>query len=192
MIGEALLTGLIRFFVAGGVAILILIAACYVFRGIALYEIMKKRGFKYPWFAWVPVMCDYSMGLLYDDVRKKAGTKKSGLRIAMLVISAVIYAVVIASAICLIVFCGNISGMDAWGVIISILLDIIWVAISLAIFIILQIGLLVLQFMTLFIIYKEYSKDYIALFIFSLVIYMAHPFVLFALRKSDNQNKFEV
>lgn len=193
MIGEAFLTGLVTFFVAGGIGIFILIAVCYVFRGIGLYRIMKNRGFKHPWFAWVPVMCDYSMGLIYDDIRKKSGTaEKSGMRIAMIIISAAIYALVIAATISMIVSCGAIPNMNAWGVVFTILFDIIWVAISLAIFFIMQVGLLVLQFITLFVIYKEYSKNYIALFIFTLVVYMAHPFVLFALRKADGQSKFEI
>ena len=41
----------------------------YVFTGLGLYTIAKRRGIKHPWMAWVPVLNAWILGCISDQYR---------------------------------------------------------------------------------------------------------------------------
>ena len=55
------------------ICLCIMIFACifaiiaYIFKGISLYTLAKKRNLRYPWIAWIPMANRYLLGALIND-----------------------------------------------------------------------------------------------------------------------------
>lgn len=55
------------------ICLCIIIFACifaviaYIFKGISLYTLAKKRNLRYPWLAWIPMANQYLLGALIND-----------------------------------------------------------------------------------------------------------------------------
>ncbi len=61
----------------------------YVLRSQALYAIAKRRNIKGAWLVWVPVANNWIMGTIADDYNKTVVGKKTGWKIALLVVGIV-------------------------------------------------------------------------------------------------------
>ena len=61
----------------------------YVLRSQALYAIAKRRNIKGAWLVWVPVANNWIMGTIADEYNKKVADKKTGWKIALLVVGIV-------------------------------------------------------------------------------------------------------
>lgn len=77
--------------------------AVYIITAFSLYTIAQRRGIKYPWLAWIPVVSFWTLGAIADDYRWKTyGQKKArrkvllGTQIAMVVLVAILFVICIA------------------------------------------------------------------------------------------------
>lgn len=164
------------------VVLLLLVLACvvlfYVFQGIGLYTMGKRRGVQAPWLAWlVPA---FVVGAIADDYDERAKGKSLGLRWILLGLT--------LGTIVL----GNIG----WGGAVRYLLEdyyygygsysagsgIMVLLSSLA-----GIALLVFYYIALLRVYKSANpQSAVTLLVLSIIFPVIVPFVLFAQRKKDN------
>ena len=55
----------------------------YIFESIAIFRIMKQRNMENPGLAWVPIIHNYALGSVHDDIKREQG-KNSYLRFFLL------------------------------------------------------------------------------------------------------------
>ena len=60
----------------------------YVLYGVGLSTMLKRTGFKKPWFAWLPFSRDFALGCLADQHRDIFPPKKRGKKLLILSLAA--------------------------------------------------------------------------------------------------------
>ena len=60
----------------------------YIFESIAVFRMMKQRNMENPGLAWVPIIHNYAIGSVHDDIKREQG-KNSYLRFFMLACSVI-------------------------------------------------------------------------------------------------------
>lgn len=171
----------------------------YVFKGVGLFSISKRRKLGGNALAWIPVLSMFKLGQIADD----AVLKKRGNRTHYVVLYPVFN---IAGGVisCVGAFLCLLSLNLSQGVIDSFLrgnmnplishargalMDPVFY-IGFGIFALSTILLIIAQvflFISLYHIYKSCSGGYVALFVLSLIFSFLYPIFLLAIRKNDNQ-----
>ena len=70
------------------IVLLIWSVVSYIFTGISLYQMAKKRNFKYAWLAWIPIANGYLVGALINDQVKIGSLKIPRAAIVMPLVTA--------------------------------------------------------------------------------------------------------
>ena len=88
--------------------------AIYVFTGLGLYTIAKRRGIHHPWLAWVPVARVWLVGCISDHYRNVARGQTKNRRKVLLVLNIVATVVAVAVVVLCYVMLYNIFlvGLD--------------------------------------------------------------------------------
>lgn len=141
------------------VILIAICVVCYIFEAIAVFTLARRRGIPKPWIAFIPLFSMYICGSLADkqcENENKPGKKFGSL---MFILVCAYLAALIAA---------NFLPVLIPGVLV------------------IGIGLTVLYFVVLFMIYKSCTSDSAVLFIvLSIFFPIIIPFVLFSLRKKD-------
>ena len=73
--------------------------AVYIFTALALYNIASRRGIPCPWLAWIPVTQFWTLAAISDHYQLKAHNRKKNKRVAMLVMTILVFVLVIAMTV---------------------------------------------------------------------------------------------
>ncbi len=179
------------------IVLLLFIVLLYVFEGLSLYTIAKRRGIRHYGFAWVPIGSSWVLGAIGDQYYTSNRGRKSYLRRFALVctcVSAILNCVfLVENARVFASFLSSLSGYEyilsqesllyAFGQATDVLtrlfvLRTLWRLINIA--------LLVITYVGLYRIYSSSKPKYAKLFlVLSIIFCFTIPFFLFACRKSD-------
>ncbi len=158
--------------IAGGLLIFILLLLMAVFvigivryllEGFALYNIAKRRGMKNPFFAFIPVVNTYLLGLIHDDINRTMN-KQSKNANTLLILKIATIAVDLIS-IPFSIIASVVAGVSGASVAVSIITS-LFSAVSFVLLIILS----VFSFISLYAIFKEYDHEHATLYIVLSVI----------------------
>lgn len=159
---------------------------CYIFQGIGLYALAKRRGIRAPGLAWVPVLNYWIIGGLGDQQERIEGKKDPRARVSLLVFYILTACCAALVTILMILIVPQMTMASQYtGVYSAVNTNIaIWTAVYMLMLGI-AISFCVFYFLSLNRIYRSCAKSYTALSVLSVLFPCIVPFVVFALRKRD-------
>ena len=164
------------------IVLLLLVLACvvlfYVFEGIGLYTMGKRRGVQAPWLAWL--VPNFVIGAIADDYDERTKGKSMGLRWIMLglTIGTIVLSNIGWGGVMRSLMEDYYYGYNSYGAGSSILMLISSLA---------GIALLVFNYIALLRVYKSANpQSAVTLLVLSIIFPVIVPFVLFAQRKKDS------
>ncbi len=182
----AILVSVLSAVFSGGIGI-----ALYVFRSMGVYSIAKRRELNHPWFAWFPVVNQYLLGSLSDQyqyvVKGKIKNKRKWL-LALNIVLAVLYTVVMGQLIGMIVkLTGNVmagfSGPKLEQIALRSFLAIMAGGVPMCV---VAIAMNVIRYIALYDVYTSVDpRNNVMYIILSILFPVTEPFFLFFSRKKD-------
>ena len=172
--------------------ILVINITMYVLQSIGLYTLADRRGLRHAWLAWLPVGNIWLIGAIADHYRTITRGEKQNRRLAILILSIAVYALVILAVVLIFVPIFRLAvqaGSGAYldeGQIIGQVLSGYFSGIGLAMLgNLTSIALLVVQYVCLYDVYASCSPDSKTLYILLSILLGLAPVFLFVCRKKD-------
>lgn len=171
--------------VLGGVIIAILLfimlafavsVVCYIFNGIGLYTLAKRRNLNSPFLAFIPVANSYLTGEIADDINRTMNKKSKYAKtiLALFIVSFLLPLVTIPFSIV-----GTLVGSLVGLAVVSNIVSSLTTAVSVVVSVCCSVYLYIAYYK----IYKEYAPDKAVLFIvLSILLPVTQPFIVFSLR----------
>ena len=156
----------------------------YIFQGIGMYTIAKRRGIEKPWLAWVPVGNTWLLGCISDQFRYLAYGETTNRRSQLLRRNIFLQVVSMALSFGLIfatvLFADHVISED--GYVSVVLLMVLGVYGLLA----LTVVTMILQYRCLFDLYRSCNPSMAVVFLLlSILVAYPQPFLLYACRNKD-------
>ena len=164
---------------------LLIMAVFYIFEAIGLYQLSKRRGYRSPWIAFIPVVNNYVLGGVADNINVRYGRQsywRSGLLIAGILnfISKTVYLTYIITQLDDFIFAIEYASPYTLGTIVGK-----WIAMGI-ISSMISIGFLVVQAICLYKVYKDYAPKNAVVFLVLGLLFGIAPFFLFAIREKPS------
>ena len=149
--------------------------ALWVLQSIGLYKMSKTLGLSNPWLVWLPVCNQYAMGRLAECSNLYYGKAKGNLRVWLPLFSVLLFLPYIG----IIVF-AVIMGLNGMEENFSMIAGVLLFALTI---LILAVTVVVLQYVTLYKIYKLFDPNNAALYtVLSVLFNVSTSIILFILR----------
>ena len=201
-------TDVLRIFF-GLLAVIVVLAICfaillYVFQSIGLFVISRRRKLGTSAFAWIPILNWIKFGQIADDAIMNKSGRKTYFKALFPVFYLVGVILMSVGSTIISMSLGSSSELAALiqsqnydalarlfeqlvysdGFIIAIVLCVVGYFLTLVAY--------VIQYYCLYHIYKSCSRKYIVFFVLSLLFSFLYPFFLFAVRRTDNPQWYQI
>ena len=161
----------------------------YVLTSLGLYTIADRRGIKYPWMAWLPVVNVWILGCISDQYQQVAKGKKKSKRKALLALQIVMYVlmfVLIIAAIFMMIQSGSYGEVLTDSEVAGMMGPVVMMALSYFGIFGVAIAYTIVYYFALYDLYVSCKPDSGVLYIvLTIVLSVTMPFLIFSCRKKD-------
>ena len=181
---EELILFYVSFFSTLMVILLVFSVINYIFQGISMYTIAKRRGIEKPWLAWVPVGNTWLLGCISDQFRYLAYGETTNRRSQLLRRNMI----VLAGSLVVGFLMGFVVGLQESGAMSESTSLVIILLLLLGTYGLLAVSVvaMVLQYRCLFDLYRSCNPSMAVVFLLlSILVGYPQPFLLYACRNKD-------
>ena len=162
----------------------ILTILCYIFQGIGMYTLAKRRKIHHPWLAWAPVANMWLLGCISDQFRYRVYGENTNRRRKLLIRNILLQVVtwVVCGSLIYVLIDFATGGLTEEAFLALFMQQMLGIYGVLA----LAVVAMILQYKCLFDLYRSCVPSKAVLFLLlSILVGAPMPFLIFACRKKD-------